>query len=764
MQPAARAPSAALAESPITTDLAGSLHACRNGAAETGMVPVPPTLKYGLFAGPVTDGSPLLDSAATHPCHGLTMILRHSLAFLLALTFASGSTVARAETAVEFYNKSLDHFFVSSLLPDIEALDSGRIPGWTRTGRGFEVFASQAGGGPGVNPVCRFYIPPQHGNSHFLSASPAECAAILAKIPTDPNYSGYIHESPDAFYIALPNTGTGACPAGTVPVSRLWNQRADSNHRYTGDPGIKVAMQDMGYRAEGYGPNAAVMCSPVTVELDALTQASGASPFVAGCDGVGSTGVVQVGAEVEPYVAVNPTNANNLVGVWQQDRWNNGGARGLGGAYSMDGGGTWTRTSVPFSRCSGGNPGNGGDFERATDPWVSIAPDGTVHQMALAFNNRSNADNAMLASRSTDGGRTWSQPITLRRDGADAFNDKNAITADPTDARYVYAVWDRLSGNDGPTWFARTADGGLSWEPAREIYNPGSNTQTINNLIVVLPDGTLALSFTELETVGAANLRLRIIRSTDKGATWSPPATIATLQGVGTVDPENGTPLRDGAILGAIAAGRNGTLAVVWQDARFSGGAYDGIAFSRSLDGGLNWSAPVRINGAPAVPAFLPAVAIRDDGIIGVAYYDLRSNTPDPNTLLTDIWLATSSDGITWQEKSLARPFDYSTAPRAGLSLFLGDYIAVAAFGNSFAPFFAQTTGDPNNRSDVFAALRRGPAVPTPFAREAVALQAGSAPALPMTPELSARLTATARNAISGRIPEGILPGRSAAP
>ena len=98
------------------------------------------------------------------------------------------------------------------------------------------MFPTQAAGGAGANPVCRFYIPPQHGDSHFFSADPVvECPAILAKIQTDPNYSGYDYETPNAFYIALPNTMTGACPAGTIPVYRLWNQRADSNHRYTTD-------------------------------------------------------------------------------------------------------------------------------------------------------------------------------------------------------------------------------------------------------------------------------------------------------------------------------------------------------------------------------------------------------------------------------------------------------------------------------------------------------------------------------------------------
>jgi len=40
--------------------------------------------------------------------------------------------------------------------------------------------------------------------------------------------------------------------------------------------------------------------------------------------------VVFPSGEVEPYIDVNPTNPDNLIAVWQQDRWSDGGARALG--------------------------------------------------------------------------------------------------------------------------------------------------------------------------------------------------------------------------------------------------------------------------------------------------------------------------------------------------------------------------------------------------------------------------------------------------
>lgn len=445
--------------------------------------------------------------------------------------------------------------------------------------------------------------------------------------------------------------------------------------------------------------------------------ASGPSPFAAGCEGVADLGQVVANAEVEPFAAVNPRFPLNLIGVWQQDRWSaGGGAHGLGTAYSFDAGLTWRRVFVPFSRCAGGNAGNHGDYERATDPWVSFSPNGVAHQMALSFNNFARPGetaSAMLASRSTDGGRTWSTPVTLVADPAERFNDKNTLTADPTDARYVYAAWDRLSfvpgEGAGPALFARSVDNGVSWEPARIIFDPGLTAQTIGNRIEVLPDGTLVNLFTHIDFLSNA-VSAQVIRSADKGATWSAPIKVADMFVVNTVDPDTGTLVRDGNILAQLAVSpRDGTLHAVWQDGRFSDNQRSGIALSRSTDGGLTWSEPVQVNHDPQVTAFTPSVHVRFDGTVGVSYYDFRSNTPDPANLPTDYWLARSRDGQAWRESRISDPFDLAKAPSAG-GLFLGDYQGLVSIGPVFVPFYVKTTpgSDLDNRNDVYAHLSVG--------------------------------------------------------
>ena len=143
--------------------------------------------------------------------------------------------------------------------------------------------------------------------------------------------------------------------------------------------------------------------------VDPLVQATGASPF-AGCtaDNVSAqSGTNYLNSEVEPWVDVNPTNAQNIVGAVQQDRWSNGGARGLVAPVSMNGGLTWQTVVIPgISLCSGGV------YDRSTDPWVSFGPTGVVHQLALSFNDLGDTleprdfDHALLASYSEDGGLT----------------------------------------------------------------------------------------------------------------------------------------------------------------------------------------------------------------------------------------------------------------------------------------------------------------------------------------------------------------------
>lgn len=479
----------------------------------------------------------------------------------------------------------------------------------------------------------------------------------------------------------------------------------------------------------------AVGVSASSFTADPLVQVSGLSPFAGCTTDSGQTGTVYANSEVEPWIDVNPTDEDNIVGAWQQDRWSDGGARGLRAGVSTDGGVNWTSVTIPeITMCSGATEGEVGFYQRATDPWVSFGPDGTVYQLALSFNDfvspftEFDFDHALLASKSTDGGLTWSDPnVVIRDTDANVFNDKQSITADPTDADDVYAVWDRLvfptseranviagfvtAAYRGPAWFARSSSGGDSWEAARQIYDPGQNDQTIGNQIVVLGNGTLVDIFNEIRNDNAKKQRgysVRVLRSTDQGDTWSGPILIDRLGTIFVTDPETGDDVRTGDIIPDIAVAPNGDLYAVWQDARLNGGQADGIALSRSTDGGLTWSPRVKVNKTPTnivignQQAFTPSVDVAADGTVAVTYYDFRFNDGGA-PLKTDYWAvhchAACSDASNWGDeiRLTDASFDMRQAPFAG-GFFTGDYEGLASAGNDFGALFSQTHGtDPGS-------------------------------------------------------------------
>ena len=456
---------------------------------------------------------------------------------------------------------------------------------------------------------------------------------------------------------------------------------------------------------------AATVTPPVVV--------SGPSPFAACTDGQTEDGTVFINAEVEPWIDANPTNPNTLIGVWQADRWTDGGAHSNDTAFSLNGGATWSHPApIPWSTCAGSTNER---YQRATDPWVSFGPGGTAHAIALAL-DPNGFTTAILASRSTNGGANWSAPAVLIDDNdLRFFNDKESITADPTDPDLVYAVWDRIykPGQSkgfpsqlnsfafrGAPYLARSTDDGMTWEPARRISS-NANLFTIGNQIVVLPDGTL-IDFTDYFTgsgVQPANHHWKaVFRSTDHGVTWSKPIKIDEVTEVGTTIPDGTFPVRAGGDDIAVDP-ESGDLYAVWTDSRFGDGSHNDIALSKSTDGGLTWSAPTMVNSTPdEMAAFTPAVHVNADGDVGVTYYDFRNAVPGPS-VATDYWIEISSDGgTTWDTARLTTSsFDITNAPVAPASrgYFLGDYEGLTSVGSAFYVLYIVANPDTANRTDV---------------------------------------------------------------
>jgi len=495
----------------------------------------------------------------------------------------------------------------------------------------------------------------------------------------------------------------------------------------------------------------------------------------------GST--VYPSTDIEPWVAVDPTDPLRLLVGVQQDRWSDGGSRGLIGVVSKDGGSTWTNSIPPdVTKCTGG------DFVRASDPWTAFANDGTAFFFSLVFDPAKPTTpfgarhSSALVSRSTDHGTTWSAPIALiKNNSPHVLNDKNSITADPTKNGVVYATWDQLSvfppssqGDSliaqnegvplarklfnstagassvcapfnrppckggapffkfffaGPSLLALSTDNGLTWGLAKEIYSPGTNKQTINNIVNVLPSGDVLDFFTAIG-VTPAGLNIGFVRSTDKGVSWSSPSFATDIQVAGVVSPDAGEPVRDASILFSVSVNRaTGAIYLAWQDDRFSAATcttptgtipVDSIAFSQSLDGGVKWSTPITINATPTntnpcrQQAFIPAVVATGDGnFVIVTYYDFRNDTNTTGSFEATDYFATFCDTTTdcsksanWgnEQRLTTSSFNILDAPVAG-GHFLGDYMGLASSGPTKAyPVFGIATGK-NTTADFTRAI-----------------------------------------------------------
>jgi hypothetical protein len=248
---------------------------------------------------------------------------------------------------------------------------------------------------------------------------------------------------------------------------------------------------------------------------------------------------------------------------------------------------------------------------------------------------------SIVLQRSTDGGATWSPPTTVLSvigpdwvDGPDVAVDANT-TAAPTGG--VFVAWAQSIAGPPAT---STISGA--------VFLPGlggmTGPFTIGNAIPVFP------------IAGYSGYNLNV-------SLPSFPAVAAHPQ-------------------------IPGEYYTVWNNPFGIAGAFgldSDILFSKTVDGGVNWFTPVRVNDntvGDLSDQFFPAIAVRtDDGLIKVAFYDRRpvqaGSSPGP---LTNVFYAESRDrGITFEPNvKITRSPDDWTAFGADLDPNMGIRIGAA--------------------------------------------------------------------------------------
>jgi hypothetical protein len=374
--------------------------------------------------------------------------------------------------------------------------------------------------------------------------------------------------------------------------------------------------------------------------------------------------------EVEPDTF---SFGSTIVSAFQVGRVFGGGSSNIGFATSTDGGATWTHGFLPGITTNGG-----GVYGQASDAAVAFDARHNVWLISSLGIRTSSVD--VLTSRSTDGGHTWSNPVTT----ATGSLDKNWIVCDntTTSAFYgnCYTEYDVTSSSDALR-MRTSSDGGATWGPARAT---GDGAHGLGGQPVVRPNGTVLVPYL------STNNQIRSFRSIDGGTSWRSTVLVSAVSHHGIAGG-----LRAGALPSA-EIDAAGTAYVVWSDCRFrSGCPSNDIVLSKSTSE-TTWGAPVRVPidaTTSTVDHFVPGIGVDRStsgatARIGLAYYYYPTANCTASTCQLDVgFISSTNGGTSWSAfTQVAGPMTLSWLPNTSQGRMFGDYIStsVKAGGNAY--------------------------------------------------------------------------------
>jgi hypothetical protein len=335
----------------------------------------------------------------------------------------------------------------------------------------------------------------------------------------------------------------------------------------------------------------------------------------------------------EPSVAVNPANPQQVLAVFQDNAH---------AAYSQDGGKTWQAAEgvdPKNYRVSGDVSTVFDNRGRAFICYIAFDKLGTFNYWAHGATR-----NGIFVRRSLDGGKTWEVnhiPVAEQPTAAGIpFEDKPYIVADSSKSKFsgnLYVGWTRWRLTDSQMVISRSTDNGKSWSEPLEIdAHPGlprdDNGAAEGFDGAVGPDGTLYVTWSQDD-------ELMFTSSRDGGKTFARARSILhtapIMFAIETLDRANGFP--------QIAVDpKSRRLYVTWSDYRH--GDLD-VFLSSSEDGGKHWTEATRVNNDPVhngADQFFQWLAVDPvDGAVNVIFYDRRI---DPRNRKQVVVLARSTD------------------------------------------------------------------------------------------------------------------------
>lgn len=395
----------------------------------------------------------------------------------------------------------------------------------------------------------------------------------------------------------------------------------------------------------------------------------------------------------EQQIHVSPVADSVLLGVWRDFRL---GHREVGIGVSTDFGATWSDSlfaTLPF--------------ELSSDPVLTYDAEGNFYALMM---NYGYTGGGLFMVKSGDDGSSWDEFSIVSLTDSE---DKEWLTIDRTGGPYhgnIYVTWTDFSGWDRPIKRAMSVDGGMTFTGGKTINTPGRVQWSVP---VVGDNGLLFVAWVSDDPTS-----IRYTRSVDGGDTFEPETILfltdfyydfITPWGV-KVYPY---PAMDADITGGVY---HGNLYLAFADRRNSLDL--DIFFSRSLDNGLNWSEPLRINDDylwDGINQFHPWINVNPDGVISVAFLDTR--VPPDMGGHYDLFVTCSFDGgLSFSPNQLVstvssylgnakipredrfEPTDRFVDTRAGL---LGEYIGLTATTSTIHPLWTDTR---NGHQDAYTA------------------------------------------------------------
>src|SRR5215207_10185099 len=286
-----------------------------------------------------------------------------------------------------------------------------------------------------------------------------------------------------------------------------------------------------------------------------------------------------------------------------------------------------------------------------TDPNVAFDTKGRAYQVTLPFNaywQNLHPNAAVMLSYSDDLGRHWvtgngGRPLEQSPNASSKqfghVEDKQWVAVNDIPgnryADHVYAAWAVFNGSATKVRMAVSRDRGQTFDRAFTLSAPAQVGPAVTSVYpAVDAAGNVYVSVVSYPPSGKAS-SIYVARSTDDGRTWSRFLAAVPDVGILPVAALPNTRFRDG-ITESFTASRTypGHLYLTYED--WDGTQFD-VYFTQSVDRGVTWTAPVRVNDN-AVPGatdqFQPSVAEGPGGAVAVAFYDRRAACPDDPSVL----------------------------------------------------------------------------------------------------------------------------------